>query len=492
MTAVPPPRPLWLALTPDPVFGTFHATASEPAGATAVLICPPWGWDEITSYASRRAWAERLASDGHPTLRIDLPGTGDSGGTPADPDRVGAWVGAIVGGAAWLADRPGVRRVAMIGLGLSGLLAGRAITAGAPIDDLILWAAPSRGRAFLREQRAFAAMQSSRFSLTGEPEPTLLPEGWLEIGGFVLSAETVDALAAVELASMPAGRLRRALLLERDGMGHDRELEAEPDGPRRHGDDRTRPRLDEHGLPPGTLRTAAGRDREGLRVAGRRSGWTAGWRPERPERGVRGCGCVRARSHRCASSWAAKTPAFGRRRSGSASRSGTCSGSSRSRPPVHDPTIARLPERGCRPSSRSQPSLGRGVAGLERSGRGHRSGWTSRASATLTATRVGILRSGTSTRPRGCVRRAAILDELDARGFGPRFALIGLCAGGYWAFNTGRGRHPRGRGGHPEPTGDGLGPGSPDPPRGSQGGAPSGARHVATACSVARSRRHGC
>ena len=30
----------------------------------------------------------------------------------------------------------------------------------------------------------------------------------------------------------------------------------------------------------------------------------------------------------------------------------------------------------------------------------------------------------------------AILDDLERRGFGPRFVLVGLCAGGYWAFHT--------------------------------------------------------
>ena len=31
----------------------------------------------------------------------------------------------------------------------------------------------------------------------------------------------------------------------------------------------------------------------------------------------------------------------------------------------------------------------------------------------------------------------AIIDDLAGRGFGPRFVLVGLCAGGYWAFHTG-------------------------------------------------------
>jgi len=223
---VPPPaaRSIWLRASPDAVFGTFHDAASGPDSATAVLIVGPWGWDEITSYASRRAWAERLAADGHPTLRIDLPGIGDSAGTPSDPARLDAWTSAIGAAAAWLAARPGVDRVALIGLGLGGLVAGKAIADGAPVDDLVLWAAPSRGRAFLREQRAFAALQSDRYSLSGEPEPTVLPDGWLEVGGFVLAAETIAAIAPLELDQLPHGRLQRALLLQREGLARDAAL----------------------------------------------------------------------------------------------------------------------------------------------------------------------------------------------------------------------------------------------------------------------------
>ena len=34
------------------------------------------------------------------------------------------------------------------------------------------------------------------------------------------------------------------------------------------------------------------------------------------------------------------------------------------------------------------------------------------------------------------VHLGAVLDALEARGAGPRFVLVGLCAGGYWAFNA--------------------------------------------------------
>jgi len=103
-------------------------------------------------------------------------------------------------------------------MGLGGLSALVAIDAGAAVDDLVLWAAPRSGRAFLREMRAFSGLQAVRFSLSGEPEPDLLPSGWLEIGGFVLSATTMADLEALDVTRLSVRSPLRVLLLDRDGL----------------------------------------------------------------------------------------------------------------------------------------------------------------------------------------------------------------------------------------------------------------------------------
>jgi pimeloyl-ACP methyl ester carboxylesterase len=194
--------------------GFYHPAVDDPAGE-AVMICAPWGWDEVASYRPRRRLAEFLAEEGHPTLRFDLPGAGDSTGEPDEPELLEAWIMAIGSAIEWLRGLGG-ERVAVVGLGLGGLLAREAVRRGLAVEDLVIWGAPASGRAFVREIQAFARLQTSRGDDAGS-----LPEGWQEVGGYVLSAETLTVLKALptEVGATPS--LSRALLMKRDGVGGD-------------------------------------------------------------------------------------------------------------------------------------------------------------------------------------------------------------------------------------------------------------------------------
>src|SRR5207248_2953066 len=131
----------------------LHRPRAERARAKAVMFCPPFGWEELCSYRRRRDWAQTLAGDCYPTLTADLPGTGDSAGSPFDADRLRAWRDAICASAEWLRATTGARAVTGVGIGLGGLLLCDALGAGADIDELVLWAAPGRGASFVRELR---------------------------------------------------------------------------------------------------------------------------------------------------------------------------------------------------------------------------------------------------------------------------------------------------------------------------------------------------
>jgi alpha-beta hydrolase superfamily lysophospholipase len=203
--------------------GLHHRAAPDREARDGVLIVPPFAWEEVASYRPRRRLAERLAAAGHPTIRYDLPGTGDSSGGPASPDLLDAWVGSIGAGAAWMRER-GSSRVAVVGLGLGGLLARECVARGGAIDDLVLWASPASGRFFVRELKALSRMQTDKGT---EAEERLLPEGWIDLDGFIVSAETLASLGRLA-PPVPAGSgLRRALLLARDGVGMNSALAAE-------------------------------------------------------------------------------------------------------------------------------------------------------------------------------------------------------------------------------------------------------------------------
>jgi alpha-beta hydrolase superfamily lysophospholipase len=196
----------------------YHPPAIEPR--VAVLFCAPFGWEDMGSYPVRAVWAERLAEIGHPVLRFDRPGSGQSAGAPTDPEQVHTWLRAITETANWLRHAGDSPRVAAIGIGLGGLLALQATAAGAAIDDLALWGTPPNGRVLTRMLRAFAGLQAS----SEDGEDSALPSGWLQSAGYVLDAETIADLKMLRPDSTGVGCLRRALLLEQDTTAVDAAL----------------------------------------------------------------------------------------------------------------------------------------------------------------------------------------------------------------------------------------------------------------------------
>jgi pimeloyl-ACP methyl ester carboxylesterase len=223
-----PVRAFYLRGEGEPVYSLFHPPAAgEPqAAAVGVLLCPLFGNEDLCSYRARREWALALAGEGHPTLRIDLPGTGDGPGGPHDPGRIAAWTVAVSDAAGWLSRQPGCTRVCGVGIGLGGMLAFAAAGDGAAIDDLVLWSVPARGRTFVRGLRALAQLEASR--ATAGESGEALPDGALASAGFLLSAESLAALSALDLSSLalPGAERRRALLLDRDGLAVDQQLRA--------------------------------------------------------------------------------------------------------------------------------------------------------------------------------------------------------------------------------------------------------------------------
>jgi pimeloyl-ACP methyl ester carboxylesterase len=208
-------RAFYLRPEDEPILVLHHPAANPRQGTTGIVVCSPWGWDEVASYRSRREWAHGLAAAGHPVARFDLPGVGDSAGGPATPGLLDRWVDSIGLVATWLRGEGGAAQIALLGIGLGGLLAEEALARGLAVEELVCWGAPATGRHFTRELKTFAALQGTRPAERPDGPKALL-DGWLEAGGFMLSGETLAALKGLNPAGAPLSR--RALLLGRDGI----------------------------------------------------------------------------------------------------------------------------------------------------------------------------------------------------------------------------------------------------------------------------------
>jgi dienelactone hydrolase len=215
--------PVWLELGSEPLYAVLHEPTDLTRRDTAVLLLPVFGLDEAFSYRARRDWAIALAQSGFTTARIDLPGTEDSAGSPLDSGRVASWVEAVSDVVHWLREASGSSRVAVIGIGLGGLLAIEATRSGAPIDDLVLWAVPASGKACLRALRIYSKTIMRAAHASADPDR---PDGAMGLAGYVMSAETAAAISRIDIEdlSLPPDRAHHALLIGRDAHGIDERL----------------------------------------------------------------------------------------------------------------------------------------------------------------------------------------------------------------------------------------------------------------------------
>lgn len=222
-------RAMYLDTRPDATFATAHIPTFTPRAPTGLVFCPPSGWHELCTHRSRRAWAEAVADAGHPALRIEYPGTGDSPGSSRSPHRLTACTEAISAAATWLRQELGCSRVCAVGIGFGGMAAWLAIAEGAAVDDLVLWAVPARGRQLLRELSVAAQVSiDERVDFGSDAAAPCVHDdvAFLDESGQVITTETVEAVRAVDLLQtpLPDAHRRRVLCLQRRSSKADREL----------------------------------------------------------------------------------------------------------------------------------------------------------------------------------------------------------------------------------------------------------------------------
>jgi len=203
-------QPLYIGDGDDACFGWLHTDEAAPARDCVAVVCPPIGHEYTRAHRTLRHLADRLASRGIPALRFDYHGIGDSPGTDLDPHRIDTWLADIRVAVAQARELTGRSRICLVGVRLGATLAAMA-TWDMNADMLVLWNPVLKGRTYIRELQAIA--------MTAERAASEI-DGALESAGFVMSAETIADIKAIELLEreIKAGEV---LVVARDDTAQD-------------------------------------------------------------------------------------------------------------------------------------------------------------------------------------------------------------------------------------------------------------------------------
>lgn len=193
------------------LFGWLHWPPVQPTVGLALVICNPFGFEEVCAHRSLMQLARSAAAAGIPSLRFDYAGCGNSAGDDADGDMTGRWMASVHAAIDAVKQASGAQRVCLLGVRLGALLATMAAVERNDVHGLLLIAPVVRGRAHLRELTVLG--RTGRGAVQ-----TPAPDQRLESAGFSLTAATCAALARVDLKGLPRPPARCVLIVERDDL----------------------------------------------------------------------------------------------------------------------------------------------------------------------------------------------------------------------------------------------------------------------------------
>lgn len=200
-------------------FAVHHDAARETADH-AVLICAPILQEYMRTHWALRKLATELARAGLPVLRFDYTGTGDSAGDLSDAS-VQTWVDDVGDAATELRDASGASRVSVVGLRFGATLATLAAAQSLKVRDLVLWDPVVNGAdylATLRRMHRRMLVDPNRFPQSvldrvGRGQKRHFPSSDDELLGFAVPPPLMKEIEAIDLATSPPRRARRALVL---------------------------------------------------------------------------------------------------------------------------------------------------------------------------------------------------------------------------------------------------------------------------------------
>ena len=192
----------------------------EPSDGVLVLVSP-WGFEDMAIRPFYRETADAASRLGVPSLRFDLPGTGDSAET-ADDATLDTWLAAIQASAEEAARLSGASRVILAGHGLGATLALLAEARIANVAGIALLAPVTSGRMYARETALWWKMIAADLGLGSAFTDT----GALTIAGMTMPDTIAAAIRKIRDTDLKLSRPLDILAVSRPAREADEALAA--------------------------------------------------------------------------------------------------------------------------------------------------------------------------------------------------------------------------------------------------------------------------
>jgi exosortase A-associated hydrolase 2 len=192
--------PLYFTRAGAQLFGVLHEAASA---RTPFVFCHPFAEEKLWAHRVFVSFARELAGRGHPVLRFDFLGNGDSDGTFSE-SSVDSALQDIETAIELTKARTGASQVSLLGLRLGASLAFKVATRRSDVESLVLWSPIIVGGRYLQELlrinvttqlAVYREVRQDREALTGALEAG----GTVNVDGYDMSSDMARQLGSLSL-----------------------------------------------------------------------------------------------------------------------------------------------------------------------------------------------------------------------------------------------------------------------------------------------------